>query len=354
MKILDRYIGLSVVSSMFIVLFILLALFTFVGFFEEVDNIGQGDYEVEQAILYVMLTVPTIVYQLLPMTALLGCTIGLGLLANNSELVVVRAAGVPIKRIVWAVIKIGIGLIIVGVLVGEWIAPKSERLATNLRSVAMSKQINIGGKQGLWAKDGNNIINARKFLPGDRLGEVYVYQFDGNQQVTSLIKAKSASYRTDRWVLEKVTITDFLDTGVTSSTREKLEWNTAVSPELLNVVTVKPDTLSTWGLFQYIDYLKNNGLNADTYEQAFWSKIAVPIVTAIMVLLSVPFIFGSMRSVSIGHRILVGVLVGVGFHLISQMSNYLGLVFHLNIVLSVFIPIVLAGVVVVLMYRRVH
>jgi lipopolysaccharide export system permease protein len=353
MKILDRYIAINVLSSVFIVIFVLLAMFTFIAFFEEVDNIGRGQYDVSQAVLYVVLTVPTIVHQILPMAALLGCTIGLGILSNNSELVIIRSAGVTMRRIGWSVMKVGIVLIALGIVIGEWVAPNSERLAQTLRSVALSKQLKIGGQQGLWAKDGNDIVNARKFLPGDRLGEVFIYRMNQANQVKELITAGTAAYVDDQWILRDVTRSAFADGKVTTSVDSTVAWDTSLSPDLLNVVTVKPDTLSTIGLYHYVHYLKTNGLSADIYEQAFWSKIAAPFITALMVLLSIPFVFGSTRSVSMGQRIVVGVLMGVGFHIINQSMSYVGLVFDFNIALSAFLPILVAAVVVVWMYRRV-
>ena len=339
---------------MTVMMAVLLALFTFVGLFEEVDNIGKGRYGVSEAVLYIILSLPTLVSQLMPMTALLGCTLGLGMLAGNSELVAIRSAGVSLSRIVWSVMKVGILVMVFVAILGEWVAPHSERLAKTLRSVALSNQLSIGGKQGLWAKDGLNIINARKFLPGERLGEIYIYQMDEHHRLTQLIQAQSASYRNGRWILENVSRSIFEDQKVKTSSDRELAWDTTISPDLLSVVTVKPNTLSTWGLYQYIEYLQANGLSSSSYVQAFWSKLATPMITGVMILLAVPFVFGPLRSVSVGQRVLVGVLTGVAFHLITQMSNYVGLVFQLNAILSVFSPMVLAMVAVYYMFRRVY
>ena len=123
MRLIDRYIGSSVVSSILVVTSILLALFTFMGFFEELDDIGRGQYDTHQALLYILLGIPSLVYQLMPMATLLGCIIGLGMLANNSELVVIRSAGVSLTRIAWSVIKIGIIVVVALVAIGEWVAP---------------------------------------------------------------------------------------------------------------------------------------------------------------------------------------------------------------------------------------
>jgi lipopolysaccharide export system permease protein len=119
-------------------------------------------------------------------------------------------------------------------------------------------------------------------------------------------------------------------------------------------VTVKPNTLSIWGLYQYVQYLEANGLSAEKYKQSLWTKATLPVVTVLMVLLSIPFVFGPMRSVSIGTRVLVGTLVGIGFHLVSQMFAYMGLVFELNTAFSALLPTLLAMLIVVLMLRRVH
>jgi len=131
-------------------------------------------------------------------------------------------------------------------------------------------------------------------------------------------------------------------------------WDTALSPELLSVVTVKPNTLSVWGLYQYITYLENNGLSSDQYKQSMWSKLMLPLVAGIMVLLSVSFVFGPLRSVSIAHRVLTGVLIGIGYHLFSQTFAYLGLVIKLNPAFTALMPTLLAMLLAVILIRRVY
>ncbi|MDH5325732.1 MAG: LPS export ABC transporter permease LptG [Gammaproteobacteria bacterium] len=354
MKILDRYIGWSVIINMVVVMVVLLSLFTFVGFFEEVDYIGKGRYGVSEAILYIVLSLPSLISQLMPMTALLGCTVGLGMLAGNSELVAIRSAGVSLRRIVWSVMKVGILAMVFVAVVGEWVGPHSERLAQTLRSVALSNQLSMGGKQGLWAKDGTNIINARKFLPGERLGEIYIYEMDDQHRLIRLIQAQTASYRNERWILENVLQNELKENQVITAAKKELAWDTTISPDLLSVVTVKPNTLSTWGLYQYIEYLQANGLSSSNYVQAFWSKLASPLATGIMVLLAIPFVFGPLRSVSVGQRVLVGVLTGVAFHLLTQTFAYVGLVFKLNSAFSVFLPLILAAMAAYWLFKRVY
>ena len=354
MRILDSYIAKNVVVTMLVVLFVLLSLFTLFGFIDELKDVGKGNYNIGKAMLFVLMTLPSLAYQLLPMTALLGCTIGLGLLASNSELTAIRSAGVSLERIIWSVLKVGIAVVLLGILVGEWLAPQTEQFAQTMRSVAKSSHLSLKGKQGLWAKDGTQYINVRKILPGQRLGDVYVYEVDHEHHVTHVLYAKSASYDKDQWVLENVKHTYFVKGKVIAQAEDRHEWKTVLSPDLLNVVTVRPNTLSIRGLYQYIQYLDKNNLSADQYRQTFWTKAILPVVIIIMMMLAIPFVFGPLRSVGAGHRILVGSLVGIGFHLLSQMFSYLGLVLEFKPVVSAMLPAMLASVLVIYLMRRVH
>jgi lipopolysaccharide export system permease protein len=363
MRLLDRYIGSSIVSSLLVVTSVLVALFTFMSFFEQLDDIGRGQYDTGQALLFTLLNIPALVYQLMPMATLLGCIIGLGLLANNSELIVIRSAGVSLGRIAWSVIKIGILVIAVLIFIGEWLAPKGLQMAQQLRANALSDNVNIGSQAGLWAKDGLTMINAKELLPGDRLGDVRIYKLDEQYRLVELMRAEYAAYRNGQWTLNNVeSSTLHSDISADTPANEKvtvehyatLNWNTSVSPDLINVVAVKPETLSVWGLYEYTQYLRKNGLNVGRFEQTLWSKFTTPVIALLMVLLSIPLVFGSFRSVSISQRIFVGVLIGVGFNLLNRLVNYAGLVYDLNVAVYMFFPIVVAAMFTYFMYRRVY
>lgn len=338
MRILDRYIATSIAVHTGIVLFVLLALFTFFAFMDELGEVGRGSYGLAQAGQYVLLTVPRMIYQIFPIAALIGSMAGLGLLARHNELTVMRAAGVPLTRIVWSVMKVGLVLVIIVTIIGEWIAPRSESRAQVLRSVSMSENISFKGKNGLWARDGTSVVNVREIMPDGKLAGIYIYDFAEPNRLKQITQAKHAVYQHDHWMLQEVTHQQFEVDSVRSSHVTEEEWSTRLSPDLLSVVIVKPDTLSVAGLHNYVNYLHENGLKAERYEVAYWSKIAAPFVTGVMVFLAVPFVFGSLRSVSAGQRIVVGMLLGVGFYLFNQVTTYVTLVYELNPVAGALLP----------------
>ncbi len=337
-----------------LVMGLLLSLFTIFAFMDELNRVGKGSYTTLDAVQYVLLLIPGLAYQLFPMAALLGSTIGLGLLASNSELTVMRAAGVSLNRIVWSTMKVGLVMVVLTLILGESVAPVAEQYARTFRSVAISDKLAIRGKSQMWARDGKSFVNVREILPGERLGGIFIYERDESHRISRIVQAQSAVFQKNQWILEDVVSSDLTNEQVTSRHQEKMLWDTKLSPDLLSVVTLHPATMSIQDLYQYIVYLKKNGLDAVTYEYAMWGKVVAPLITGVMVFLAIPFVFGPLRSVGIGHRVLVGALVGIGFYLVNQMFSYVGIVYSFNPMVSAMLPAGLALTVAYWMMRRVQ
>lgn len=354
MIILDRYIMRAVIGSVLLVMLILLALFSFAAFVNELTYMGKGEYGVVQALFYVALTLPGLAYDLFPVSALLGSVVGLGIMANNSELVVMRSAGVSIGRITWSVMKAGVLLVVVAVMISEFVSGKSERLAQELRMQALTGNVTKKLDKGFWTRDEKRIINVRGVQLNGELREIYIYKIDEQRRLKEVINAKRATFEDGHWVLKEVQQSQFLDVGVESISIDTLIQQRLVDPEMLDVIAIKPRSLSIQGLYKYVKYLKDNDLNAGHYEMVFWSKLVLPFATAMMVFLSIPFVFGPLRSVGVGVRVLVGTMVGISFYVIHQMSSYVGLVFHVNPALSAMLPTLLFFSVSLLMMRRIR
>lgn len=354
MKILDVYIGKAVIGGAFLVICVLLSLFAFIEFIGELDVIGRGDYGAWEAIRYVLLSVPRLTYELMPLAALIGSLIGLGVLASNNELVIMRAAGVSLARISWAAIKAGLLLVVFAIWIGEWVVADAEQSAASLRSSALAGSDSLRTGDGFWTRDKRDFISVRTVMPGGGLLDVRIYEFDTGRALTRISRAKSATYANGEWHLTRVSRSTIGPDGVTTERLPELTWRSQLKPDLLDIIAIKPDSLSVSGLYRYIRYLRVNGLSSGRYELEFWSKIALPFATCVMVFAALPFVFGPLRSVGVGQRMLIGVLVGIGFYLINQTVSYLGLVYDLNPVLSAVLPTLLLLVGATLMMRRIH
>ncbi len=355
MTLIDRYIGVTIVRSTVLVLSVLLALFTFFTFADELNKTGEGNYDTLGALQYALLTIPRMVNQLFPVAALLGTLIGLGALANNAELTAMRASGVTLNRIIRAVVKFGFALIVVSVVLGEWVAPIAERMAEQQRSLAFNQGNALQTDHRLWMREGKTFINLKDIQVGGQLGQVNIFEIGGDHRLAVVTQAEKALLQQDNsWQLENV-INHYISWA--SIQTEQLPVQTKkvlLSHSLIDVITVKPESMSSLVLYRYAQYLVKNGVDAQKYIQALWANIMAPVNTLVMVLLALPFVFGSLRSVSTGQRVLVGTLIGVGFYIFSQMFNYLGLVYHINPVIATTLPTVSCFIIAIYFIRRIH
>jgi lipopolysaccharide export system permease protein len=269
---------------------------------------------------------------------LIGCLIGLGSLASNSELTIMRAAGVSIGRIVWAVMKPMLVLMLVGVLIGEYVAPATENTAQANRSLAQGGGDAQSAKHGLWHRQGDEFIHINSVQPNGTLYGVTRYRFDDQRHMLSSSFAKRAKFAEDHWQLSDVTTTLFHDkrTEVVAAPTER--WDVALSPQLLSTVVMAPESLSITGLWGYIHYLADQGLNNGRYWLAFWVKVLQPLVTAALVLMAISFIFGPLRSVTLGQRVFTGVLVGFTFRIAQDLLGPSSLVFGFSPLFAVLVP----------------
>ncbi|MFI8747159.1 LPS export ABC transporter permease LptG [Pseudomonas sp. NPDC077186] len=349
---LDRYIGAQVFLAILAVLGIILGLALLFAFIDELGDLNKGDYGIGQALWYVLLTAPRRAYEMLPMAALIGCLIGLGSLASNSELTIMRAAGVSIGRIVWAVMKPMLVLMLAGILVGEYVAPLTENQAQADRALAQGGGAAQSSKRGMWHRQGQEYVHINAVQPNGLLLGVTRYRFDDERRMQSASFARRAEHRGDHWVLRNVETTHFRKNGTRVVKRANERWNIELSPQLLSTVVMEPESLSVSGLWQYIHYLGEQGLNNARYWLAFWSKVLQPLVTGALVLMAISFIFGPLRSVTLGQRVFTGVLVGFVFRIAQDLLGPSSLVFGFSPLLAVLVPAGICALAGVWLLRR--
>lgn len=354
MNILERYIALTCASLIFLALLLVLGVDFLFAYVHELGGIGRGYYDAGTAFIYTALTLPRRLYQLFPMASLIGVLLALGLLSSRSELIVMRASGFSVFQIARAVMKVGLVLAVVVTLLGEFAVPKAEYTAETLKVRAKSGGQAVLTAQGTWVREGNNFIHIRKLLPKGELQDVTYYAFNDKYQLQSATFIEKAKFRKDQWTLDNIKKSNITTQRITTETQKNEIWPRLVDPSLLEVLLSKPDDLSLVGLYKYIDYLKINHQDASYYQLAFWKKIITPFAVIVMVFLGVPFVFGPLRSVSMGLRILAGIVVGFAFYLSNEIFGPLSLVYNFPPVVAAIMPPFLFFLLGYVMMRRVQ
>lgn len=350
--ILDRYLGKTLIFSSLLSLFVLVAIFSFFTLVDQLDDTGIGSYGVMEAIQYVLLNIPRLCVELFPIATVIGSMATLGMLVNSSELAVIRTSGISRLQLSISLLKTGLIIVVFSLIIGEFIAPICAQSAQQLRSVARTQQILLKTRHGFWSRDGNSYININTILPDDKLEHINIFEFDTNKLLRSTIYARRAEYDKDKWILNDITQTDINKSQITKKNYETTEWQIRLNPEMIDLVTVRPQHLSLYGLMSYIDYLRANNQSTAVYAQAFWSKIINPFAILAMILLSICIVKCEGRPVGLGQRVFIGAISGISFHLMSQVSGYMGIVYSIPPFISVSLPTLLVFTYVYFAFKR--
>jgi lipopolysaccharide export system permease protein len=338
MGIIDRYIGKTIFASTFLSLFVLIGLSSIIKFVEQMKNVGQGTYDVLSAGYFVLLKMPVEIATFFPMAALIGALIGLGSLASSSELVVMQAAGLSKLRIAGSVLKTAIPMVLAVMVLGEFIAPVTDKEAYSMRDQARHGQQKVSNKYGVWVKDGDAFVSIGRMNTKSELFDVQLYFFDTQMELDHALLARKAVYQKGGWELTNVSRTQFSkDKTDTLEMAEKF-WKTDLTPKKLEVVLSDPDKMSMRDIYGYINYLESNEQDADRYWLTFWRKAVLPFTIIVMMLLSVSFIFGGLRTVTMGTRLIFGIASGFTFHVSGELFGPASLVFGLPPILGALLP----------------
>ncbi|KXI30948.1 LPS export ABC transporter permease LptG [Paraglaciecola hydrolytica] len=352
-KIIDWYIARTLFSTTAMSLGVLVGLSALIKFIEQMKYVGRGSYDMTAAGVYIFLSLPRELEQFFPMATLIGGLVGMGMLASNSELVVMQASGQSRWNIIVSAMKSALLMVVFVMMIGEWVAPVTETKAKEIRTQAISGGSLFSSERLVWAKDGENFVSIGEVIDKNTLRDITVYRFNDKLTLQQIVNAKQGVFDGEAWMLNQVEETQYSPEQITVVHKAKDSWSSTLTPDKLSVVKVKPEALSITGLYQYIQYLENNSQDADRYELALWRKLLQPLTVGIMLLMALSFIFGPLRSVTMGARVILGVLTGFGFFVSNEVFGALSGVYQLPPFLGAVLPsLVFAFFAIFLLQRR--
>lgn len=323
MRTLRRYLWREIALSCLATFAALLALFWFFDLMAELGDTGRGQYRTAQAMLYVTLQLPSRLYELMPIGALIGGLLALGQLHASSEYTIFRASGLSQWRIGAVLLQGGLILALLTLMCGEWVAPRAMQYANEMKLAATNTLLAREFRSGLWVRQQHSFINVREVLPNKNLRDITVYRFSKDRQLSEVMRAKEGhAARDDVWTIHDVSITHFKEQTALTRHIATLEWESGITPALLSTLLVKPEQMSLQELYQYIGHLQQNQQKVARYKAAFWNKVSYPLVSLVMLVLAIPFAAVNRRQGGAGARLLGGILIGLSFYLVNKVSVY--------------------------------
>ncbi len=333
MKTLRRLIYGEVLIAVTFVTLSFLALFFFFDFVDELQNVGLngGAYQISQAFSYVLLMVPSHLYELLPISVLIGTIFVMARLAQSSEFTILRTSGLGPTLALRNLMGLGLAFVLLTFAVGDYLSPFCDRYAQLLKSRYLG-QITVG-QTGAWLRerqaDRSYAVNVATLTPEGNPKVIRIFEFNKDGKWVALIKAEVGLLSGDEaWDLRNVERNEVVQQGNESTlARKHLDterWATGITTEMVSVALLKPERMGTIDLFQYIRHLSANGQTTQRFEIEFWKKVFYPLSCLVMVVLALPFAYLHFRSGNIASHVFAGVLAGISFFLLNNVFSYMG------------------------------
>ncbi|AJI46649.1 LPS export ABC transporter permease LptG [Francisella philomiragia] len=343
---IDRYIFKTVFSSFLIVSLIFCILFFIFTYLAQVSNNDTGASNIELIIITIY-QLPGILYTLLPACAMVGALMGLSLLANNSEIIVLRSFGRSTAQIAKGVVLVGIIGSIVTMVFGGYIAPVLQKLADS-NTVAYNTH-------DLWLKTPDGFMNISNIDPNE--GKAYgIRKFiTKDNQVQEVRYAEKAEYVNDATAnVFNVSVVTFPNKDVkhidVKENVYKAIWSNPIPISVAKVITINDNDYLNFT--QLTRYMLSNSQAKDSISLKFWQEIFQPLALMVLILLSVPLSIGSTRSSTLILKLLLGAFFGFAFFIINQIFGPIALILHLPTILGAAGPTVIALILLIYLFIK--
>lgn len=360
MKVLPRYVAKEVLIATLFVLVALVALIAFFDLVSQARNIGNR-YSISMALFLTMLKLPSRLYEVMPIAALLGAVYTMSRLASNSEFTIMRVAGLSPFRLAGMMTVPALILIAMTYCLGEWLTPAADMMRNDMDNILFNRKLSARGySSGVWVKDNVKdqqnagqatvrFVNVHNLIAGEhsRTGAWRVFEFDKDGSLIRVLHAPEANYISGRgWHLKDAKVEtlpkithDETPMVEKSSARKDVDLMlpSEMRPEILGVLTIKPERMGISDLWQYIAHLKETRQTSDRYQVALWSKVFYPLAIFVMLAVAMPFAYLNTRSGGVSIKIFAGLMIGISFYALNNIFSFLG-------VLNTWHPMVVAVV----------
>ncbi len=344
MSIISRYLFKTLSFGLVVAVLLLLAIDVLFNLIKELNDITSV-YTLGDVFFYVMLTIPSKIYELFPVSVVVAVVVSLGALASGSELVVMLASGVSklkLARTVLYCVSFWLALV---VLMGEFIGPAGDQMAQQFRNEQISQGKATSATHAIWLRDGDIIFRTNHMKATEpkgtyELSDVTVFELQ-DKKLVQVSEATSAVYANQQWTLSGLKVSMFDDTGVATKQLEQQQWSSRIQPEILNISTTRPKYLSIRDINKYQKFNANTGGLQSAYQIAWWSKMAFPLLVFATALCGVVVLFGQVRSGGFAQRLVVGIMIGIVVYLINKTLLNYGEVYHVQPFLVTVLPALL-------------
>jgi len=333
MKTVRRLLYREILQAVGFVALGFLALFQFFDMVEELQNLGQlasQGYRLQHAFLVVALKIPAHLYDLLPISVLIGTIFVMARLAQSSEFTILRTGGLGPWRALRLLLGMGWVFVVFTLLLGDYVSPWAEQQGLLLK--ARFKGDLTSGQTGAWLRehqgDQQYTINVRAMNKDAQMLGIHIQRFDRKGALLTAAQAAEGEFGDGVWHLRDVDLTEVSRQEEKASMRKQhlaqWDWSTEISRDMVHAALVSSERMKIWDLMLYTRHLQQNNQNAQQYEIELWRKVFYPLSCLVMLTLALPFAYLHFRSGQIATHVFGGVMAGISFYLLNNVFSHMG------------------------------
>ena len=289
-SILDRYL-LALFSRVFVATLAVVVLLHLVGdVFNRVDNLMGSNATLSTSFQYFIHRMPLLISRGIGFAALFAAFLTLGSLSRRHELVAIRACGLSLHRVTVPLLLAALGISVGTFFWNETAVPFATRTAKQIYDVKVrGKQLqSVFGNREIWMRSNGDFIRADDFdADRGRLHGLVIYRITPEFKLGGVIEVPAASWDGTHWVPEGGTQWRLPEDGAVSRLPVGATLPLKEGPDDFRIFARSPDEFSYFELKARIGDLRNKGVDTVRDTVNLHTKVAIPLVIPLTILLAV-------------------------------------------------------------------
>lgn len=339
--ILDRYVSGGFLRTFGMSLAVITGLYVTADFFERIGTLLESGAPLSTILRYFMFKAPLLISRVIGFATLFSTLFCLGLLARSHEITAIRSSGVSVQRIALPLLVIALGLSGLTFYWNETLVPTFSRNAFQIfrTEIKQKRQLSLFGTRNIWIRGDGSFINIDGFDPkSNRLTGVTVFTLNRDFSLRSLIEIPSAHWGERKWQPEGAVEWELRPDGILSRDPSLAQIPITESPADLKSLARDADEYSFYELQKQIGEMKSKGIDTTAIEVDLQSKLAIPLVSLLMVLLATPFAIKRQMDNNISLSFGITMAIAFSYWVLTAFCISLGRSGALTPLLAAWIP----------------
>jgi lipopolysaccharide export system permease protein len=325
--IIDRYLMRAFLRIFFVSLLSVGCIYLIVDFFDRVATFLGSGASLSVIARYFFYRAPLSLSRVIGFATLFSTLFCLGMLARGQEITAMRSSGIGVPRIALPLLLLSVLICAGNFFWNETLVPVFSHRAQTIymTEVRNQQQQSLFGTSDIWIRGENSFINIEKFdTKSNSLENVTVFRLNRDFSLRGLTEIPRIHWTGKGWQGEAVTEWNFSPDGQISKQSGAGVPHFSETPEDLRLLARDPEEFTFFDLQKQIEDMRSKGLDATAYQVDLQTKLAIPVISPLMVLLAMPFALKRQFAAGMALSFGVAMLIGFGYWVLTAFCISLG------------------------------